>query len=512
MYNLDYEKEAAEFSFLGNYRGEVVENNDPMQAGRCQIRIHSVYDDVPDDCLPWAEYCDPFMQGQNGSGGMFVPDIGAKVWCFFEAGDHMQPVYFGGAPSFSDNPPNKSSAVGDTPRYGVEYTKNRVLTTSAGHTLEFDDTPGDSRVRIGHKSGSQVVMYENGDVYEETMGNHRRYIKGNLQEIIDGSVLRQVSGNQTEIVNGNVESYVKGNSKDAIAGNTDEIVGGNASQTINGSSALGVIGTYDVKANGGVNMQSTSNINVDGAELHFNGGSAGSATAADDFESSAEFDNSPANAAVLIDVAGPKAAWDEEGEAIPANWPAETAKDAVEKPTEIQVEDNNTAPLSADCENITSIDYNYRLSPNFTVGSLTRNAVFSHQLRAQNGLSISQIICNLKHLCINILEPLKAQYPTIRINSGFRAGAGNSQHNKGQAVDIQIPGAPASVYSDVAAWVVRNLNYDQFIFEHGNSVWLHLSFNANGNRKQRMTYYPKRSPQYQAGVLKNYYDSGRVIT
>ena len=35
---------------------------------------------------------------------------------------------------------------------------------------------------------------------------------------------------------------------------------------------------------------------------------------------------------------------------------------------------------------------------------------------------------------------------------------------------------------NIAAWIKDNIPYDQFIFEHGKSVWLHLSFNTNGGR------------------------------
>ena len=540
MYNTDFEKEDQEFAFLGNYRGIVVNNQDPMQAGRCQIRVMSVYDGVEDDCLPWAEYCDPFMQGQKGSGGFMVPDNETRVWVFFENGDHMQPVYFGGAPSVVDGPASRTQVVGDTPRYGVEYTKNRVINTPGGHLVELDDTPGDTRVRVVHKSGTQTIMYENGDMTEYVVGNYKRIVQGNLEEYVEGDSMKNISGNETQVVQGNSEKYVTGNTKEAVSGNIEEILAGNKSVTVNGNSVETTIGNKQEISNGNIDISSGGNINISAGGMLQLGGIAGAGlhsnantdvngatvnintsapavppvltgTAADDFEPSDEFQNSVKNAAVLIDVAGPKAAWDEEGESIPAGWPSEETNDPVQQPAEINVEANPNAPLSPDCETIDKIDYNYRLSENFTLGQLSNRAVFAHSIRAQNGLSVSDIICNLKHLAVNILEPLRAKYPNIRINSGFRAGASNSQHNKGQAVDIQVPGAPASLYTDMAAWIAKNLPFDQFILEHGKSVWLHISYNSSGTQRgQKLTYWPKGSPQYKPGLV-NYYDNKKRI-
>lgn len=475
MHSQNYNSDQSEFLFDGNYRGFVINNQDPYQGGRCQIRILSVYDNVPDELLPWAEYADPFMQGQAGSGGFFVPDVGAKVWCFFEAGDHMQPVYFAGAPAIGDGPPNKNFDDEELPRGEVAYARNRVIRSSGGHLIELDDTPGATRVRVVHKSGTQIVMYENGDLYEQVMGNCKRVVKGNLEEIVNGNVTRQVVGEQTTSVNGEMK----------------------------------------FESGGTASFWSAGNVDINGTTLNFNAGAAG-VVQVDPFEGfipSEQVQLTPRNATPLMVDTSSRAAWDEEEEVTPTDWPAPTSEDPVVTPTEI-----NTPPLaptefSASCETITTVDYNYQLSPNFNLRQLSLGCVYPHTIKAQNGLTISQIVCNLKHLAINILEPLKAKYPNIRINSGFRSGTSGSQHNKGMACDIQVAGWTGAQYSDAAAWIAANLPFDQFILEHGNSIWFHLSYNPSlsDQRGQKLTYWPRESPNYKAG-LKNYYDHGRVIT
>lgn len=152
-----------------------------------------------------------------------------------------------------------------------------------------------------------------------------------------------------------------------------------------------------------------------------------------------------------------------------------------------------------------------RLSENYTLDDLSTKVVFPHTVASQHGLSEDQIIINLTQLAVHILEPLKKQFPGIKINSAFRIGDSTSQHERGEAADIQIPGAPGSKYSEMAEWISKNLEFDQFILEHGKSVWLHISRKATGpQRRQKLTYYPKATPAYTLG-LKNHYDNGKII-
>jgi hypothetical protein len=83
------------------------------------------------------------------------------------------------------------------------------------------------------------------------------------------------------------------------------------------------------------------------------------------------------------------------------------------------------------------------------------------------------------------------------INSGYRGpalneavgGSSNSQHCKGEAVDIECPGTGNY---DVAKWIEDNLDFDQLILEFytpgiPDSGWVHVSYKSEGNRKQSLT-------------------------
>lgn len=99
---------------------------------------------------------------------------------------------------------------------------------------------------------------------------------------------------------------------------------------------------------------------------------------------------------------------------------------------------------------------------------------------------------NLILLCKNILQPLREHYDkAIRINSGYRClalneaigGSKSSQHVFGEAADIDTLDDNADLFFHIR----RNLDFDQLIWEFGdldNPSWIHVSFNANGNRNE----------------------------
>ena len=86
--------------YWGKYRGTVLQNVDPLQAGRLQVVVPDVMSLLP---TTWAEPCVP-LAGPTGPpmGVYMVPPIGAGVWVEFEHGDPNRPIWVGcrwGAPS-----------------------------------------------------------------------------------------------------------------------------------------------------------------------------------------------------------------------------------------------------------------------------------------------------------------------------------------------------------------------------------------------------------------------------
>jgi uncharacterized Zn-binding protein involved in type VI secretion/uncharacterized protein YcbK (DUF882 family) len=148
---------------------------------------------------------------------------------------------------------------------------------------------------------------------------------------------------------------------------------------------------------------------------------------------------------------------------------------------------SNTNTPTITCTDIGDVaDPDYQLSTNYQLKELSTEAVISHYyVREQHGLSVSDIVCNLQAVAQFILEPLVLAYgkSNFIITSAFRHGSSTSQHERGQAVDIQFPLYTNQQVYDVAVTMKNTFDFDQLILEYGgNRPWIHCSFNRAGNR------------------------------
>ena len=99
------------------------------------------------------------------------------------------------------------------------------------------------------------------------------------------------------------------------------------------------------------------------------------------------------------------------------------------------------------------------------------------------------------------------------INSGYRGpdlnkavgGSATSQHCKGQAVDIEVPGV---ANYDVAEWIKDNLDFDQVILEFytpgiPDSGWVHVSYNNTGEQRKSVLTAMKENGKtvYKHGLI-----------
>jgi hypothetical protein len=105
---------------------------------------------------------------------------------------------------------------------------------------------------------------------------------------------------------------------------------------------------------------------------------------------------------------------------------------------------------------------------------------------------------NLRLLCEMVLQPVRDHYGKgVKVNSAYRSpesnaavgGSKTSDHCKGMAADIEIPGVPNA---DLAQWIMDNLEYTQLILEFytpgiPDSGWVHVSYDPNNLKKQELT-------------------------
>ena len=105
-------------------------------------------------------------------------------------------------------------------------------------------------------------------------------------------------------------------------------------------------------------------------------------------------------------------------------------------------------------------------------------------------------LTNMELLAEKIFEPLRKHVNgPIKINSFYRGpelnkaigGSANSQHCKGQAIDIDdVYGYMSN--AEMYEYIKNNLSFDQMIWEFGNSDnpdWVHVSYvNEEANRNR----------------------------
>ncbi len=105
---------------------------------------------------------------------------------------------------------------------------------------------------------------------------------------------------------------------------------------------------------------------------------------------------------------------------------------------------------------------------------------------------------NLRMLCEMVLQPVRDHYGKgVKVNSAYRSpesnaavgGSKTSDHCKGMAADIEIPGV---ANADLAQWIMDNLDYTQLILEFytpgiPDSGWVHVSYDPANLKKQELT-------------------------
>ena len=154
----------------GNYRGKVVDVQDPDKKGRIKVQVYPFWPDIEAIYLPWCVPAMPLFEGAgNNVGSLIVPKVDTYVWVFFEAGDLYQPVYFAEANDFVHGIPIESA---------TNYPDRKVRKTLGGLTWIVDDSV--PSVSLLCENGFDIVIDQS--IPSITISN------GSLSFAIDGSV------------------------------------------------------------------------------------------------------------------------------------------------------------------------------------------------------------------------------------------------------------------------------------------------------------------------------------
>lgn len=265
--------ERSEFTFYGIYRGVVEDNNPndpltgtPCKDGRIRVRVWGLHTEVksdtdkfegiPTENLPLACPAYGLIEGSvSGFGLWSVPVQGAHVLVFFEAGNHMKPIYFNSVPGIPKYKPDNTIGFNDPDSeyptehrleeadfhrlargvsantvndvkndnrdlgiptakggswdepissYEAEYPHNIVLATHGGIVFEIDSTPDKQRIHLYHPSITFIEINKDGDIIIKNKGDRIEITGGDKKVLVKGSSHETVNINKTIKVKGDI--------------------------------------------------------------------------------------------------------------------------------------------------------------------------------------------------------------------------------------------------------------------------------------------------------------------
>jgi zinc D-Ala-D-Ala carboxypeptidase len=137
--------------------------------------------------------------------------------------------------------------------------------------------------------------------------------------------------------------------------------------------------------------------------------------------------------------------------------------------------------------------------------NLTQNFTLSEMTKSETALALwygkrpNKLRLRICGCCArNVFQPVRNYYGMgVKVNSGYRhplvnakvGGSATSDHCKGFAADIEIPGI---ANADLAEWIKDNCEFKQLILEFytpgvPDSGWVHVSYDSSDLKKQVLT-------------------------
>jgi hypothetical protein len=456
--------------------------------------------------------------------------------------------------------------------YNAKYPYNHTYESESGHVVEYDDTPGQERIHQYHRKGTFYEIDRNGtrvtrivgDEYTILERNGFLYVQGKMNVTIDGPCNILVKNDCNLEVGGDLKTHVHKNYELNVAGKIQVVAGSSIDFKAGGN--------INTQSGRNVNIKSTNSMKLESKKTSVKGKDSlgldgkNSTLKATSFKvgaTSFRVKTKPTPFAVVTGGSGASAASTsrvvpaqspQENRLPPLTVPTRTEEQAfaisslsehpkenseiikkekqalvdsgVATPQQLKAEplvtatDDKPVPTKAapvvtecsDLEQLTDFPPTMVFTKDYTLGSVSTSAAVSkYAVVAQHGLTKAQIVCNLRAVVKNCLQPIRDQYPNVFVSSGFRtpgnstATAGISQHEKGEALDLQFRGASKEEYYEIAQWIRDHIPFDQCLLEYKNTPnenpWIHISFKRSGNRNTVSTFFNHATAPGGAGTL-----------
>lgn len=199
--------------YYGKYVGRVEDIQDPRELGRLKVFVPEVHgvDTVTGDFIKsgWSLPC---VGGGTEAGMFFLPKPGDLVWVEFQAGDVEVPIWSHGPWTLFESagvPYNARGRLDDNANFNRgtteipetqfrgEYTDAQVWKTRGGNKVTLDDTSGETRAGLEHRTGSRLLFLDDGSSQLITSGLRRDVSYKGKQETVYGPSTKDLQGATT---------------------------------------------------------------------------------------------------------------------------------------------------------------------------------------------------------------------------------------------------------------------------------------------------------------------------
>lgn len=159
-----------------DFVGRVIYNEDPTYSGRCKVRVFGLFDELPDENIPWFVPANSTIFGTEGGGSLSVPKVGDIVRVRFSNSNYYSGEYTG----LQCIDPNLVEEIKD------DYQDSQVILYDAANevTIIYQKMTG---LKLYHR-GASIIIDPTGNIQLKHQNNANVIeINDNRIDIVSGS-------------------------------------------------------------------------------------------------------------------------------------------------------------------------------------------------------------------------------------------------------------------------------------------------------------------------------------
>ena len=168
------------------------------------------------------------------------------------------------------------------PGYSTVYPYSQTTETESGHIFQLDDTPGNERIMLTHRTGTTSEVYNSGtklekivkDNYTIVHGSDFCYVNGKLELTVENVAKIRIKGKTTIEIDGDVDWKIGGQMNVSVGADLNFKTGGKVNWDVATDIEQVTGGSYHAKAGGSYDAKASGRIAFDGSTSHINSGLA----------------------------------------------------------------------------------------------------------------------------------------------------------------------------------------------------------------------------------------------